>query len=89
MLNKKGNKLRKAKRIVVKIGTNTLSTKDGKMAFSLRMQRKNNLDSRLWNIVNFEGEDFVITDDCVGYSFENSELVNRLFGEDDRDEESY
>lgn len=65
------------------------SIKDGKMAFSLRMQRKNNLDSRLWNIVNFEGEDFVITDDCVGYSFENSELVNRLFGEDDRDEESY
>lgn len=28
------NKLRKAKRIVVKIGTNTLSTKDGKMALS-------------------------------------------------------
>ena len=28
------NKLKKAKRIVVKIGTNTLSTKDGKMALS-------------------------------------------------------
>lgn len=65
------------------------SIKDGKMAFTLRMQKKNNLDSRLWNIVNFEGENFVITDDCVGYSFEKSELVNKLFGEDDRDEKSY
>lgn len=63
------------------------SLKDGKMAFSIRLQDKSIDDDRIWKTVNFMGENFVITDDCVGYSFENSELVNKLFGEDDRDEQ--
>lgn len=63
------------------------SLKDDKMAFSIRLQNKNKDGEKIWNTVNFEGENFVVTDDCVGYSFENCELVNKLFGEDDRDEE--
>lgn len=63
------------------------SLKDGKMAFSLRVQNISKEDGRIWNTVNFEGENFVVTDDAVGYSFENCELINKLFGEDERDEE--
>ena len=63
------------------------SMKNGKMAFSIRLQDKSIDDDRIWKTVNFMGENFVITDDCVGYSFENSELVNKLFGEDDKDEQ--
>lgn len=63
------------------------SMKNGKMAFSIRLQNITEDDEHVWKTVNFLGENFVITDDCVGYSFENSELVNKLFGEDDRDEQ--
>ena len=63
--------------------------KGGKMAFSIRLQNISKEDGKVWNTVNVLGENFVVTDDAVGYSFKNSELVNRLFGEDDRDEESY
>ncbi len=63
------------------------SLKNDKMAFSIRLQNKSKDGEKVWNTVNFEGENFVIADDNVGYSFENCELVNKLFGEDDRDEE--
>ena len=62
------------------------SMKNGKMAFTIRLQNITEDDERVWKTVDFFGENFVITDDCVGYSFKNSELVNKLFGEDDRDE---
>lgn len=62
------------------------SLKDGKMAFSLRLQNISKEDGRVWNTVNVLGENFVVTDDAVGYSFKNCELVNKLFGEDDERE---
>lgn len=65
------------------------SMKDGKMAFSLRMQKKSKEDRRLRDTVNYLGENFIINDVTVGYSFKNCELVNKIFGEDERDEESY
>lgn len=63
------------------------SLKNDKMAFSIRLQNKSKDGEKVWDTVNFEGENFVIADDNVGYSFKNCELVNKLFGEDDRDEE--
>ena len=62
------------------------SLKDDKMAFSIRLQNKSKDGEKVWNTVNFEGENFVIADDNVGYSFKNCELVNKLFGEDDESE---
>lgn len=62
------------------------SMKGGKMAFSIRLQNISKEDGKVWNTVNVLGENFVVTDDAVGYSFKNCELVNKLFGEDDERE---
>ena len=63
------------------------TSKDGKMAFSLRMQNKNKDNKKVSKTLNYMGDDFLVTDDNVGYSFENCELVCKLFGEDDNDEQ--
>ena len=63
------------------------SVKDGKMSFSIRLQNKSKDGEKIKHTINYLGEDFEVLTDNVGYSFTNNELVNKLFGEDDEDEQ--